>query len=194
MLFNLEDNFYSPSDLGLMVMNFLNLPFVPSHQPNETYFGTDRLKAYPCYETSEFKIEKNPYAPFDIFKKTLELKTVLKPFKIKTFLRKTKLSELKKSPSWNQYKPHQDDKTFDYAGIVYFNSNSLIDGTKFFHNENCFEPTAVIGSRYNRCVFYSSQVFHSPTMEQEVEERWIQPFFLITKEETYNNFKKNNAV
>ena len=109
-------------------------------------------------------------------------------------MRKTKLAELKKSPSWNQYKPHQDDKTFDYAGIVYFNSNSLIDGTKFFHNENCFEPTAVIGSRYNRCVFYSSQVFHSPTMEQEVEERWIQPFFLITKEETYNNFKKNNAV
>ena len=47
-----------------------------------------------------------------------------------------------------------------------------------------FEPTAVVGSRVNMGVFYSTQQPHSPTIDQTVEERWVQPFFIVYKKET----------
>jgi len=31
---------------------------------------------------------------------------------------------------------------------------------------------------------------HAPSPEQEVEERWTQPFFIIHKQETFERFKK----
>lgn len=193
MLFNLVDNFYEPNDLGLMVMNFLNLNFTPTFQPQGTYFGGDRMKAYPCYETKNLISDgENPFSPFDIFKKTLENKTGITPLKMYTFFRKTKLEELKKSPSWNKYKQHCDAKDYDLAGIIYFNSNSLNDGTNFYNSLDDYEPTAVIGARTNRCVLYSTQTPHSPVSTQEVEERWVQPFFVITKEETLKLHKEKN--
>tara|TARA_R110000751_G_scaffold226494_2_gene328437 strand:+ start:223 stop:450 length:228 start_codon:yes stop_codon:yes gene_type:complete len=66
---------------------------------------------------------------------------------------------------------------------------NLIDGTFIFNQHSDFEPTAIVGSRYNRCVFYNCDTWHSPSMEQKVEERWVQPFFIIYKEETYKKFK-----
>ena len=111
----------------------------------------------------------------------MERKTKINPLKINTFFRKTKLEECKKSPSWKQYKPHQDSKDFDIAGLIYFNSNQLKDGTFIYNDHTDYEPTVVIGSRYNRCVFYNTQVYHCPSMEQSVEERWTQPFLLFIK-------------
>jgi hypothetical protein len=189
------DNFYEPNDLGLMVINFLNLSFTPSFQSQNNYYGGDRMKAYPCYETNDLSFDlNNPLSAFNIFKRTFENKTGIKPLRINTFFRKTKLEELKKSPSWNQYKPHCDAADYDIAGIVYFNANSINDGTNFYFSKTDYEPTAVIGARTNRCVFYNTQIPHSPVMVQEVEERWIQPFFLIVKEETYKKFKEENAT
>ena len=153
------------------------------------------MKAYPCFETSEFNYD--PHNPFNfatIFQNTFEKQSKLKVLHTKTYLRKTKLSELKESPSWNQYKPHQDSDSFDFAGVVYYNSNSIKDGTNFYTQKDDYEPTAVIGAKMNRCVFYSSQIFHSPVMEQKVEERWIQPFFLITNEQTLKKFKGSNGA
>jgi hypothetical protein len=192
-MFNYLDDFYSPSDLGLVLYNFLNSNFVPTFQSNKVYYGGDRLKAYPCLETNPFSSkDKTPYNVYHLFKNTFENKTPLKILHMSTFLRKIKLDELKKSPAWKQYKQHTDDEMFDLAGIVYFNCNSLKDGTYMYSGNNTFEPDAIIGSKMNRCVFYNTQQFHSPGSEQEIEERWVQPFFIIHKEETFKKFKNQN--
>jgi hypothetical protein len=193
MLFNCIEDFYEPNDLGLMTISFLNQHFTPSFQSQYNYYSGDRMKAYPCYETSSLTSNGNPLNPFDIFKRTFEKKTQMQILHLKTFLRKTKLSELKKSPSWGQHKQHQDSGC-DIAGVVYFNSNSIDDGTNFYNAEHDYEPTAIIGSRYNRCVFYSPRTFHSPVMKQSVEERWVQPFFIITRKETYEKLNENNET
>ena len=183
VMFNLVDNFYSSNNLGLIVINFLNLHFQANHEPHETYFGGDRLLGYPTHETSKLK-DEGLLSPYNIFKNTWEEKTNIKPLAISTFFRKTKLDECKNSPSWGQYKPHRDSKNFDIAGLIYFNSNRLDDGTYIFEKEQDYEPTVIIGSKYNRCVWYDSQIPHSPSMEQTVNERWTQPFFIVYKEET----------
>lgn len=182
-MFNLIDSFYEPNDLGLMVMNFLNAHFITTHQSSEVYYGGNRIKGYPCYETKSQKTvnPNNPYCPCGIFIKTFEKKTGIKIKEFQTFFRKTKKQELKDSPSWKQYKQHTDEDRFDLAGVVYYNSNSLKDGTHLFNTRDDYEPTAIVGSRYNRCVFYNAQQPHSPSMEQDVEERWVQPFFIVTE-------------
>lgn len=186
-MINLIDGFYNPSNLGLMAVNFLNLHFQSSHQSSGIYYGGDRLLSYPTHETEYFK-KGNNLDPYEIFKKTWEEKTNIKLLHLETFFRKTKLNECNQSPSWKQYKPHQD-LHYDLAGLIYFNSNRLKDGTFIYNKESDYEPTAIIGSRYNRCVFYKCDIWHSPSMEQSVEERWTQPFFIIYKEETYKKFK-----
>ena len=185
------DNFYDTNDLGLQVICFLNMHFDVTHQSGGLWYGGDRMKACPCHETKDIANNKtDQIGPYHIFKKTFELKTNLKILHCETFFRKSKLEELKKSPSWKQTKPHRDDKTFDIAGVVYYNSNSLKDGTYLFDTEISYEPTVIVGSKLNRCVFYDPQVPHSPSPEQEVEERWTQPFFIIHKQETFERFKK----
>jgi hypothetical protein len=189
-MFNCIDYFYDANDLGHMALNFLNFRFTPSVQSQESYYGGDRLKGWPCYEMSSI-----PKPLLETFTKTFQNKTGIKVLHTKSFLRKTKKDEVKKSPSYGQFKQHIDPPMYDLAGVVYFNSNSLDDGTRIYMTEQCYEPTAIIGSRGNRCVFYGSQIWHCPPMIQTVDERWTQPFFLITKEETYKKFieSKNEA-
>lgn len=179
-MFNVIEDFYEPNNLGLVVMNFLNLNFDATYQSKKVQYGGDRIKAYPCHE-SETLVKgdgENPYCPYNMLKQTFENKTQRKIIALETFFRKTKKEEFKKSPSWKQFKPHVDDKIHDIAGLIYFNSNSIKDGTYIFNTIYDYEPTAIIGSKYNRCVFYNSQQPHCPAVEQEVEERWIQPFFI----------------
>lgn len=192
-MFNLIDGFYNPNDLGLMTLGFVNFHFTPMHQSHGNYFGGDRILGYPTHETDNF-VGDRPLCPYNIFIKTFKEKTNIEPLYVKTFFRKTKLTECKESPSWKQYKQHQDSKDIDLAGLIYFNSNSLKDGTYIYNEQHDYEPTAIVGSRYNRCVFYPSQIWHSPTMEQSVEERWTQPFFMIYKEETLKRFKSRNET
>jgi hypothetical protein len=192
-MFNLIDGFYNPNELGLIILNIMNLHFMPIHQSHQNYFGGNRLLGYPTHDTKKLANE-GPLSPYSIFIKTWKEKTNIEPLYIETFFRKTKLSECKESPSWKQYKQHQDGEHFDVAGLIYFNSNSLKDGTYIYNTEYDYEPTVIIGSKYNRCVWYSSQQWHSPTMEQSVEERWTQPFFIIYKEETFKKFKDKNAT
>ena len=183
MLFNIVEDFYNPNDLGIIILNFINLNFKESFQSHQTFYGSERINAYPCYESDKMKYQDNNLNPYNIFKKTFENKSNLKILELITFFRKTKLSELKESPSWNQHKPHKDSNLYDIAGVIYFNGSSLKDGTNFYLDKNHYEPTAIVGPRFNRCVFYDPQLPHCPSMCQQVEERWTQPFFLITKEE-----------
>ena len=195
MLFHIIDDFYDLNNLGLVMVNFMNLHFDKTYQSQDTYYGAERMNAYPCYQTVKCKPnEQNNLNPHSILKNTFERRTNQKIFVLETFFRKTKLDELKNSASWNQHKPHTDDVLFDVAGLIYFNGSSLKDGTNFYLDANHYEPTAVVGAKYNRCVFYGTQLPHCPSMIQEVEERWTQPFFLITKEETYKKYKESNGT
>ncbi len=182
-MFHCIDCFYDANDLGLIALNFLNFRFNPSVQSQKGHYGGDRLKGWPCHETGEIPKELK-----ETFIQTFEKKTNIQILYMTSFLRKTKKSEVESSPSYGQFKQHIDSPNYDIAGVVYYNSNSLDDGTRIYMTEQCYEPTTIIGSRGNRCVFYGTQVWHCPPMLQTVDERWTQPFFLITKEETYKKF------
>ena len=182
-MINIINDFYSPSELGLMTLCFLNYNFSSTYQSKE-YVFTNRSQACPCYETDQMEESEDKLSPYQIFKNTFESKTNIKILKLQTFLRKTKLEELKNSAVWKKDRPHRDSIKYDLAGLIYFNSNCLKDGTNMYNTMTDFEPTAVVGSRVNRCVFYSTQQPHSPTIDQTVEERWVQPFFIVYKKET----------
>lgn len=191
-MFNCIDDFYEPYALGLQGLVFQNSYFTPTYQSYDAYYGSDRLKAYPTYETSPVEEDSQPFSCYNLFKETFEKKTNIKILKVKTFFRKTKLHEMKQSPCWGTYKQHVDPKTFDLAGLVYFNSHSLKDGTYFYNDLHSFEPTAIVAAKPNRCIFYNPQLPHNPPYEQEIEERWTQPFFIVYKEETLEKFKNES--
>jgi hypothetical protein len=186
-MINVIDNFYPENVLGILTLKFLNLPFQATWQSNQQYYS-DRMQGYPCHET--FHLKDNDYGQL-IFKEQFKLKTNINILHMQTFLRKTKLKELQKSPSWGQYKPHVDGDIWDYAGVVYFNGASLKDGTRMYSYEHDYEPTLMVAAKLNRCIFYNSLDWHSQSMEQTVEERWVQPFSLITKETTLEKYNKN---
>tara|TARA_R100001509_G_C4783139_1_gene187127 strand:- start:64 stop:645 length:582 start_codon:yes stop_codon:yes gene_type:complete len=188
-MFTLIDNFYDYNDLGIMTLYFMNLPFNQTYQ-SQAWKVSNRLQAYPCYETQVFNESDVKDSPYHIFKKTLEKKTNIKPLLIQSLFRKIKLNELKNSSVYQKDRPHKDNIDFDYAGLIYFNSNSLKDGTKLYLEENDFDPTVIIGAKVNRCIFYDTQQPHSTPVDQNVEERWVQPFMLITKESTYEKHKE----
>ena len=69
-MFNLVDNFYNSNNLGLILINFINLHFQANHEPHAAYFGGDRLLGYPTHETSTLK-DESLLSPLSIFKKNL---------------------------------------------------------------------------------------------------------------------------
>ena len=172
-MITIVEDFYSPEDLGIH---------------SKEWQVSNRLQAYPVHESAQIPKSDDPRSAYQIFKRTLEYKTNLKPLYIKTLLRKIKLSELKESAVFKNDRPHMDDETFNYAGLVYFNSNSIKDGTKLYSDERDFEPTLIVGARVNRLVLYNTQQPHSTPMDQHVEERWVQPVFLITEKETLDKY------
>lgn len=192
-MLSIIDNFYEPSDLGLMTLNFVNIPFLPTYHSKE-WPVSDRMQGYPCYESEQIKYEESKISAYQIFYNTFIKKTNLKPLVVETLLRKIKLEELKKAPIYKKERPHRDNENFDLAGLVYFNSNSIKDGTMLYNFETDYEPSVIAGSRVNRCVFYSTNQPHSAPTDQWVEERWVQPFFLITKEETLERYKKSQKL
>ena len=190
-MFSFIDNFYEENQLGLMTLCFQNMIFESTYQ-SKHWPISERLHGYPCYESASLKKIENCHGPYDIFKNTFEKKTNLKILHFNSFFRKIKLEELKRSSIYKKERPHVDDSFFDYAGIIYFNSNSLRDGTSIYDHKDHYEPTAIIGSKLNRCVYYNASQPHSTPTDQLVEERWVQPFFLITSEENYNKYRKVN--
>tara|TARA_Y100000114_G_C11745378_1_gene321314 strand:+ start:1077 stop:1643 length:567 start_codon:yes stop_codon:yes gene_type:complete len=177
-MFNIIEDFYLPNEIGLITLNFINLHFKPTYQPRVQNYGGDRFNAYPCYETEVFEKNDEEFSNYNIFKKKFEFHTNVKIKELQTFLRKIKKDELKKSAAYKNNRPHKDDKNWDISGILYFNSGSIKDGTYIYNNESDFDPSIIIGSKLNRCVFYKSSIWHSPGMHQEIDERWVQPFFI----------------
>ena len=196
MNFSVIENFYTPSDFGLVAAHFVNENFQATYQSRDKMYGTNRFNAYPCHESPFYKFSKdNPNSVANIFARTFEEKTKIKLLDFRTCLRKIKLKEFKKSKSWKQHKPHKDNAPdCDIAGVIYFNSGNLNDGTNLYKFGDDYVPTVIIGSYPNRCIFYDGSIPHTAGTEQEIEERWIQPFFCIIKEDTFKAYKEKNET
>jgi hypothetical protein len=171
------DNFYSLEDFQYIITASLLNTYQALWQPIGKSF-VSRANAYPCFQTKPFL--ENDIAT-QIFLKTFEQKSNFKIKNLLTFFRKIYSKELKNIFKYGMA-PHQDEKNFNLAGIIHFNTFGLDDGTGIFssHEENNFqiEPDIIIGAKPNRCVFYDSQLWHRPLQDSNTEMRIVQPFFI----------------
>ena len=152
-MFSYVDNFYEGEALGFVALHFLNEHFINSYQSQDYFFQGDRTNAYTVKETKNI-LGENEKSIYQLLKNTFRKKTNLELLYLETKLRKIEKKELQNSSSFRQLRPHQDNKQFDIAGIIYFNGSKLKDGTYFFNTLNDFEPTAIVAPKVNRCVFY----------------------------------------
>jgi hypothetical protein len=166
------ENFYE-EEIFKKIFNLINTdyPFLKTYQP-QTWKNINRMDGYPCYETDILTPEN---FIFKEFVKTFQEKTLFKIKLLKTLIRKTYKNELLEGRKNKKiFKPHQDEG-FDLAGVIYFNSKHLNDGTVIFSNQ---KPSIIVGSQPNRCVYYNCLQWHQPNIFQELDVRIIQPFFI----------------
>lgn len=175
------EDFYSEKDYGL-IQHFLHTNNMKAvHQPNRIYYP-NRLQAYPCWETDRFSEDS---FEFNIFKKTFELKSGMEINNINSFFRTVKKCELEQSPYVGKEESliHQDTNTesdISHAGVIYFDSFSIKDGTRLYSYKSQIEPDIIIGSKPNRCIFYKSNIFHSAGIDWRQDKRTVQIFFFTT--------------
>jgi hypothetical protein len=167
------DDFYSSENYATMFTIASHTSYSAMYQPEETHFY-DRLKAYPCYQSSEFRPDDTPYK---ILVKTFEEKNKLKVLECSSVFRKILSSELETIFKYG-VAPHIDNKKYDFAGVVYYNIESLYDGTAIYSSQSHREPNIIVGAKSNRCVFYNPLTWHSPLQDKNTITRLIQPFFI----------------
>lgn len=176
MYLKVIDDFYSKENFCNMMTaaNLFNYKKV-WHPSNVKYFN--KTHGYPTYETDVFDFD---FPLLNLFKAELLLKTGLKPKKIKTFFRKIYNSDLDKIIKYGM-SPHIDTGC-ELAGVVYYNSFGLDDGTGLYtsteENFKQIEPDIIIGAKPNRMVIYNSNIMHKPLQDEQNSLRLIQPFFL----------------
>ena len=174
---NIIEDFYDPVDFGLMTYQLNNTAMKGIYKPTNVFYP-DRLQAYPVWETDTFSVNSQA---FNIFKNTFEKKTNLKIKEINSFFRKIHRSELEQSPYKGREESmvHQDDTdSAQLAGVVYFDSFSIKDGTRIYSYRDQIEPDLIVGSKPNRCVFYDPSLFHSAGIDWRRETRSLQIFFI----------------
>jgi hypothetical protein len=176
---NILDDFYSMADYGMITSELKTTSMSGTYLPRNIYYPS-RLHAYPCWETQPLPEDNLCYL---IFKQTFMEKTNLKPKNIKTFFRKIVKKELEQSPFAGREEGliHKDDEARHFAGIIYFDSFSIKDGTRIYAYDNQIEPDIIVGSKPNRCLFYPTNVNHSAGIDWRKEERTVQVFFLETE-------------
>jgi len=177
-MINIIDNFYEPNEFNEVVTVAHLNPYTATYQPNDIFYP-DRLKAYPCYET---KVLDSQDLLFKTFCSTFEKKSNLKIKAVKTFIRKILNSELEHVFKY-RLPSHQDNGSVlgnkvQIAGLIYINTFNLIDGTYIYSHQHQIEPDIMVGSKPNRCVYYSSDLWHSPGHDKNTEIRLVQPFFI----------------
>lgn len=171
---NIIDNFYSENDFNFMTTCSMLNPYIATFQPNAVLVN-NRANAYRCHETKRFVEADKTTA---IFVNTFLIKTGKKIKEVHTFFRKIYVSEIQNVLKY-RLPCHKDDIQYDIAGVIYFNNFGLDDGTGLFTTgSEQIEPDIIIGAKPNRCVFYDSQIFHTPLQSKDNEMRLIQPFFI----------------
>lgn len=177
MNLNIIENFYSADDFKHMATMALVSQYQAAWQPRNKFYMS-RSHGYPCFES--WFLENDLL--YQIFLKTFQEKTNFKIKKIFSLFRKIYSKELKNVIKYGMI-PHQDNKEYNLAGIIHFNTFGLNDGTGLFstyeENNMQIEPDIIIGAKPNRCVFYDSQLWHKPLQDENTEMRIVQPFFII---------------
>ena len=174
-IFNVIDNFYEENDFMTLITAANLNSYIATYQPYNNINFINRLQAYACYETKEMVNEDNL---LKIFISTFEKKTNLKIKRIQTFIRKIINSELKHVFEYGLPKHKDSTENFQIAGVIYINTFNLKDGTRLFSFEQQIEPDILIGSKPNRCVYYDTNIWHSPGHNENTEVRFVQPFFI----------------
>lgn len=179
------EDFYEAQDFGIMSNFALTCSLKGLYVPHNIYYPS-RLQAYPTWECNFF-IEKE--MPYQIFKNTLKRKTHLNPIKIDSSFRKVLTSELEQSPYKGREESliHQDSSEYDWAGVVYFDSFCIRDGTRIYSYREQVEPDIIVGSKPNRCVLFKADLFHSAAIDWRRDSRLIQLFFLKEGIDAKNN-------
>ena len=72
-MFSLIDDFYNRTDLGILSLTFMNTVFSATHQSQE-WPVSNRMQAYPCYESITLDKSEKEGNPYKIFKDTFEKK------------------------------------------------------------------------------------------------------------------------
>ena len=171
---NIIDNFYSEEDFSYMLSCSMLNSYYKTFQPSNIFFNS-RTNAYSCHESKIFVIKDKA---FSIFVNTFVLKTGIKIKEVKTFFRKIYSSEITNVLKYGM-PTHKDEIDCNIAGVIYYNSFGLDDGTGLYTTDSFqIEPDIIVGSKPNRCVFYDTQISHKPLQSKDNELRIIQPFFI----------------
>lgn len=174
------DNFYKKEDFDFMSTATMLNPYRTYWQPNGNFF-IGKTNVYPCYETTEFL---NDSQLFNIFINTFQEKSGILIENVTTFFRKIYSNELEHVFKYG-LRPHKDEVNGDIAGVIYYNTFSLHDGTGIFSgmdvNKDQIEPDIIIGAKPNRCVYYDPNIWHRPLQDKNTEMRIVQPFFIKIK-------------
>lgn len=165
------DNFYDKEVFSKIYALVKDYNFLKTYQP-QSWRNINRMEAYPCYETNILTPDN---FIFQQFVKKFQEKTLFKLKLIKTLIRKTYKKELSEGMKNKKiFEPHQDEG-FDLAGIIYFDTENLNDGTIIYSNK---KPSIIIGSKPNRCLYYNALEWHQPNLDQETDVRIVQTFFI----------------
>lgn len=171
---NIIDNFYNNEDFYYMISCSMLNPYCQTYQPNNNFFSS-RANAYSCHETKSFVVNDKALS---IFGNTFVSKTGKKIKEVKTFFRKIYSYEITNVLKYGM-PSHKDDIDFNIAGVVYYNSFGIDDGTGLYTTEDFqIEPDIIVGSKPNRCVFYDTQISHKPLQSKDNQVRIVQPFFI----------------
>jgi hypothetical protein len=175
------DNFYTQENFGYMMTSAMLSPYISTWQPNRQCF-LNRTNSYACHETKDFV---NSDKTLKLFIDTFQEKTGIIIEEVQTVFRKIYSADLKNIFKYGVV-PHQDDKKYNIAGVIHYNSSGLDDGTGLYSSNEKeifyqIEPDVLIGAKPNRCVFYDSQIWHRPLQDKTNEMRIVQPFFIKTK-------------
>jgi hypothetical protein len=175
------DNFYSQENFGYMMTSAMLSSYILTWQPWQQSIA-NRTNSYICHETKTFT---NNDPALNLFINTFQEKTGFIVDEIYTFFRKIYSKDLKNIFKYGTL-PHQDDKKYNLAGVIHYNSSGLDDGTGLYSVDTKevfyqMEPDIIIGAKPNRCVFYDSQIWHKPFQDENNEMRIVQAFFVRTK-------------
>ena len=176
--FIVVEDFYSRENFGLM-SNFQRTCNMKGLQVPQNIYYPSRLDAYPTWESNCFGKNELEYK---ITEKAILENTKFKISKMQSLFRKVLTSELLKSPykDRNESLVHQDSNNYDWAGVVYFDSFSIEDGTRLYSYADQIKPDVIVGSKPNRCILFKSHLFHSAGIDWNKDSRTVQIFFVET--------------
>ena len=171
----IKPDFFDVKDFLTMKDDLDELEYNKTYQPSGVYYG-NRLQAFPCYELSYNKFKN----------KTLNiLNHILKEdiTDLNIFARKTIMSEVRQSKSYDKYgfihrDVNENEKPL-IAGMMYFDQSND-GGTAFFRNHWDKVPDINIGAFPNRMIMYSGHRWHAPSIDYTFEERKTLSFFITT--------------